>query len=210
MANYCANSIVFYAEDKALLKDLWEKINYCMDRRQCTVKNLLKACGYMEDEAVEIADGRDYFTYLDDSVSEGYGKYYFKADTDSAWNPNMDSFKILLKEKYNGKIKLMYQSEEAGCGIFITNDINGIFFSDRYRLDFDIGKDWITEYFGDYKELVKFIADEFPKAGIKISDSTKAIEYKVKTAYKFKENFGQHFCIDTFSYDIETEGGLAA
>ena len=104
----------------------------------------------------------------------------------------------------------MYQSEEAGCGIFITNDINGIFFSDRYRLDFDIGKDWIIEYFGDYKELVKFIADEFPKAGIKISDSTKAIEYKVKTAYKFKENFGQHFCIDTFSYDIETEGGLAA
>ena len=34
MANYCANSIVFYAEDKEVLKDLWEKINFCMDTRQ--------------------------------------------------------------------------------------------------------------------------------------------------------------------------------
>lgn len=210
MANYCANSIVFYGEDKDVLKDLWEKINYCMDTRQCSVKSLLKSCGYTEDEAAERADGRDYFTYLDDAVTTDYERYYFKADTDSAWNPNIDSFKILLQEKYNGKIKLMYQSEEAGCGIFITNDINGIFFSERYRLDFDMGKDWITEYFTGYEDLVNFIADEFPKAGVKLSDDTKAIEYKVKKAYKFKEAFGQHFWIDTFSYDIEEEGGLVA
>lgn len=56
-----------------------------------------------------------------------------------------------------------------------------------------MGKDWITEYFSDYEDLVKFIADEFPKAGVKLSDDTKAIEYKVKKAYKFKEAFGQHF-----------------
>lgn len=210
MSNYCANSIVFYAEDKEVLKDLWEKINSCMDKRQCSVKTLLKSCGYTEEEAAEIADGRDYFTYLDDAVATDYRRYYFKADTDSAWNPNMDSFKILLKEKYNGKIKLMYQSEEAGCGIFVTNDINGIFFSERYRLDFDIGGDWNTVYFSDYEELVKFIADEFPKAGVNLSDSTKALEYKVKAAYKFKEVSGHHFWIDTFSYDNEEEGGLAA
>lgn len=210
MANYCANSIVFYAEDKEILKNLWEKINSCMDKRQCSVKNLLKSCGYTEEEAAEIADGRDYFTYLDDAVTTDYERYYFKADTDSAWNPNIDSFKILLKEKYNGKIKLMYQSEEAGCGIFVTNDINGIFFSDRYRLDFDLGNEWNTVYFSDYEELVKFIADEFPKAGVNLSDSTKALEYKVKAAYKFKEAYGHHFWIDTFSYDDGLEGGLAA
>lgn len=110
MANYCANSIVFYGEDKDVLKDLWEKINFCMDTRKCSVKSLLKSCGYTEDEAGERADGRDYFTYLDDTVTTDYERYYFKADTDSAWNPNIDSFKILLQEKYNGKIKLMYQS----------------------------------------------------------------------------------------------------
>lgn len=153
MANYCANSIVFYGEDKEVLKDLWKKINFCMDTRKCSVKSLLKSCGYTEDEAAERADGRDYFTYLDDAVTTDYERYYFKADTDSAWNSNIDSFKILLQEKYNGKIKLMYQSEEAGCGIFITNDINGIFFSERYRLDFDMGKDWITEYFTGYEDL---------------------------------------------------------
>ena len=92
MANYCANSIVFYAEDKEVLKDLWEKINFCMDTRQCSVKSLLKSCGYTEDEAAERADGRDYFTYLDDAVTTDYERYYFKADTDSAWNPNIDSF----------------------------------------------------------------------------------------------------------------------
>ncbi len=210
MANYCANSIVFYAEDKTLLTDLWVKINTCIDKRKCRVINILKACGYSEQEAVERADGRDYFTYLDDTVTESCGKYYFKADTDSAWNPNIDSFKILLKEKYDGKIELMYQSEEAGCGIFITNDIKGIFFSERYRLDFDIGKDWITEYFSDYEELVNFIADEFPKAGIKLSDNIKTIEDKVKKAYQFREARGQHFCIDEFVYDTKTKGGLAA
>lgn len=119
MANYCANSIVFYGEDKDVLKDLWEKINFCMDTRKCSVKSLLKSCGYTEDEAAERADGRDYFTYLDDAVTTDYERYYFKADTDSAWNPNIDSFKILLQEKYNGKIKLMYLSEEAGCGILL-------------------------------------------------------------------------------------------
>lgn len=84
MANYCANSIVFYGEDKDVLKDLWEKINFCMDTRKCSVKSLLKSCGYTEDEAAERADGRDYFTYLDDAVTTDYERYYFKADTDSA------------------------------------------------------------------------------------------------------------------------------
>lgn len=205
MANYCSNSIVFFSNNKKMLKNLWNKINICLDNRQHnSVKYLLKLCGYTNNEANEIADGRDYFIYLDDVVHEEEpGVYYFRADTESAWSPNMDTFKSLLNDKYQGKINLLYHSEEPGCGIFLTNDFNRAVFSDKYRLDFDIGDKWITDYYSDFKELVDFVAAEFPKAKITIFDTVDSIVKKVTAAYNLDSEDDKYFCIDVFRYDEE-------
>ena len=210
MANYCSNSIVFYSKSKELLTDLWNKMDSCIEDGDNNIKKLLKGCGCTQEEVDEWADGRDYLVYLDDKVHDDDGLYYFRADTESAWAPNIDSFTFLLEEKYNDKIKLFYQSEEPGCGVFVTNDAEGIFFSERYKMDCSLDGHFITGYYASFEDLLEDINEIFPKAGVTDKDSIEAMEAKIKTAYKIADNIDDYIVIDEFLYDNEIRGGLAA
>lgn len=210
MANYCSNGIVFYSKSKGLLTDLWNKMNTCIDGSNSSVKQLLKICGCTQEQMDEWVDGRDYLVYVDDKVHHEPGLYYFRVDTESAWTPNMDSFTFLLKEKYNGKIKLLYQSEEPGGSIFVTNDAESKFFSDSYRLDFSLDGHCVTGYYVGLEDLLEDIDEMFPKAAVTKADSLEVMESKIKAAYKIADNLDDFISIDEFVYDNEIEGGLAA
>ncbi len=211
MANYCSNSIVFYCTERKPLGELWRKIKFCIDNReQNSVRNLLKVCGYTDEEAAENSDGRDCFAYLDNIERENTGVYYFKADTESAWTPNMDSFQKLLKEKYRGRIKMVYQSEEPGCGIFINSDRNGIFFTDRYRVDFYYKDLSLMEYFSSWTDALQVLRESFPKARLNACLSPDEAKRKIETAYRFTNKTWEYINIDCYQYSEDDEGGLAA
>ncbi len=206
MANYCANSIYFYGSDKKLLTELWKKIDECIDNRENrSVKKLLLLHGYTQDEADELADGRDYFTYLDDSVTAcGKDEYSFCAETESAWEPGMDAFEDLLVRKYRNKIKMVYQSEEPGCGIFVNSDKDGIYFTDRFRISWCYNDKYGTAYFSDWEETVEDLNGNFPKAKIDISTTPAEAEKHIRKAYGLKDGCNDFITVDVFECSEET------
>lgn len=76
-----------------------------------------------------------------------------KLTTETAWvacSELMDK----IAEKYD--LQLFYYSEEPGCGIFETNDVEGQFYSFRYMVDSE--KEGI-EYYDTFEQVAEAIAD---------------------------------------------------
>lgn len=68
---------------------------------------------------------------------------------ESAWN-ELNEVRALIEEQFPG-IKLYYQSEEPGMGIYITNDPTGEYFPDRYCL-------WVENEDSGYYPTIETLA----------------------------------------------------
>lgn len=207
MANYCSNNIAFYSKDRALLQDLFTKINDVLDNtNNHSVYQLMLKHSYSEEAAKKITDCRDYITYAEDKITDlpcGYS--YFKIDIESSWQPNMTTFFYLLQDKYANKISLVYTSEEPGSGVFINTDVDGLFFNYRYRIDYCIEDYYETEYFDTFKEVTDYISEKFPKAKICIFDSPNLIKDKIHEAYITEETYRNfYFYLDRFTCNYES------
>lgn len=102
---------------------------------------------------------------LDYSLESGI----LRLNVESAWG-EMDETRHFIQSKYPG-LKIYYQSEESGMCIYETNDKNGLYFSDKWILDFcDESRNlYLYEYFKDLpavkqylKEHGVFTKDVFP------------------------------------------------
>ena len=210
MANYCSNNIAFYSKDRAVLQDLFTKINDVLDNtNNHSIYQLILKHGYSEEAAKKITDCRDYITYAEDKLTDlSCGYSYFKIDTESAWQPNMTTFFYLLQDKYANKISLVYTSEEPGSGVFINTDVDGLFFNDRYKIDCCLDSNYFTDYFTDFNEVIEFIQEDYPKADVCIYDSPEEIRNKVITAYgsSSEDNF---FYLDRFTCNYESRWNLS-
>ena len=69
---------------------------------------------------------------------------------ESAWG-ELNEVRHLIEEKFPD-IKLYYQCEEPGMGIYITNDDTGQFFPDEYYLWVENGE---TDYYDNLDDLLK-------------------------------------------------------
>ena len=88
-----------------------------------------------------------------------------KLTTETAWvacSELMDK----IAEKYD--LQLFYYSEEPGCGIFETNDVEGQFYSFRYVVDSE--KEGI-EYYDTFEQVAEAIAD---MTGIRLNNISEA------------------------------------
>lgn len=88
-----------------------------------------------------------------------------KLTTETAWvacTELMDK----IAEKYD--LQLFYYSEEPGCGIFETNDVEGQFYSFRYMVDSE--KEGI-EYYDTFEQVAEAIAD---MTGIRLNNISEA------------------------------------
>ena len=70
--------------------------------------------------------------------------------TETAWVPMTDLFRDLA-EKYD--LAMFYCAEELGCEILETNDEEGVFFSDRYRVEDDES----TEFYETFDEVADHV-----------------------------------------------------
>ncbi len=88
-----------------------------------------------------------------------------KLTTETAWvacSELMDK----IAEKYD--LQLFYYSEEPGCGIFETNDTEGLFYSFRYMVDSE--KEGI-EYYDTFEQVAEVIAK---MTGIRLNNISEA------------------------------------
>ena len=83
--------------------------------------------------------------------------------TETAWQ-EMNEWRRFIESCYK-TIKILYVTEEPGCGIYQTDDKEGIFFKSKYILDY--GED--VEYFENMDQAVSFIKNLI---SVKIEEKT--------------------------------------
>lgn len=192
MANMCSNTIYFCSTNKEILERFMDTVDHGDSYIKLFMKN-----GYTEKEAMEHCDGRDYITYCEYEIEKQDDFYYFRVDTETAWDTHIETFHILFKQKYNNEIFAYYMSEEGGMNVFVTNDSEKLFFEERYRVAAQE-----TMYFSTKNELVEYIKEEY---GVEVSiiDSVDKMEKQVKA--KMEEDKRQGYCAIN-KYDIDMYG----
>ena len=164
------------------------------------IYQLFLAHGY-QDVELENIDKGDLIVDCDGVISKQDSFYFFQAETETAWTPNVESLQKLLRERYADKIKLIYFTDASEDGIYITNDYNGVFVNEQYKLDYAEDGESTVEYFKTYDDLLEYIRyflcktvsnlDDFPAMERKIMKNLKADAYcyitHVKYDYELKE-----------------------
>lgn len=96
---------------------------------------------------------------------------YVSISCETAWG-EMPEFRHFLEQQYP-ESKVFYQVEESGCEVYATNDVDGVYFPDRYILDYFDG----IEYFRTLEDAAEYIGatieEEIPPS---YSDIESAIE----------------------------------
>jgi len=183
--NPCCNSLTFVSRNLKLLKKLNQAMNEVIsDPKSNTITNLLAKHNYTYNDITLLVDARDYIDDVDKVLTQKGKCFYFTAETVSSWTPNLLPLVTLLKEKYNSEINLISQSIEPGCGIYHTNDISGIFYPDRFILDFCYNDNYDTEYFEGWNELINYLEKSFPEADISAFDNLNTIIEAIRDKYE--------------------------
>lgn len=103
------------------------------------------------DKTREDYECRGNVTMIDEEITRLYPDYAaVHLVTETAWIPMTDLFRELAAE-YN--LVMFFSAEELGCGILETNDEEGVFFSDRYRVE----DEECTEYYSTFDEVAEHI-----------------------------------------------------
>lgn len=85
---------------------------------------------------------------------------------ESAWD-EPDEVRYFIEAKFPD-IRLYYQCEESGMGIYTTNDDSGQFFPDRYYLWIENGT---TDYYSSLDEVIKAVESETGSKNLNTLDS---------------------------------------
>lgn len=160
MCNYCENVIHLSGPRKPIAK-LWHIIinNYLLHKH--SVRDLLKTHVYKHTESFALCDSRDTIKDVDTKLHKDGKDFSFNVTTKTAGAPNMEPFFMLIREKYNNEIKLLYMSEESGMSIYQTNDEFGTEFPNRYIIDYNISGKSVAKRFETKKELVDYVWKNF-------------------------------------------------
>ena len=205
MANYCSNSIVFCSKDRAKLSVFLRKMSAAFTTRDSHFYNFMVLHGYGNREISAVIDKRDFFTSCDTRLTVKDGTYNFRLDTETAWEPHMDVFRKVLKEKYGNVIQMVYVAEECGSSIFINSDTEGKFLPERYMVDCCHNGEYHKEYFDSYQEAVEWVRGEYTDTGFGKYDSIADIEKKVNNSvYRGEDDlFTMHRFEPEYSYQVE-------
>ena len=201
MANYCSNSIAVFGYDKEKLDEFHNLVVKFFNENSTnnSIRTFVIACGYSNDEALKMTDGRDTIVVGDDAVSEKERLFYFKFQTESALNPNVGVFRKIISAKYGEELDIEHCSEEPGMGIFINTDETGFFFTDRYYLNSCINGEYETEYFESREEVLNWVKSKFPD--ILATTMTYVHKIEEEVCKRIDENGDDFFTLRRFSYD---------
>jgi len=136
MPNWCATSYVFTGPEDQI-KSLHSSIKQLLE--EPSIKKTDFGNGWLGnllykhdiDPDKEDIYCRGSISYLDEIDIEK--ETTFILETETAWRPMLEVFDAIINKNYP-EIQYYYMAEEFGCLLFETNDINGVYFADRYYL----------------------------------------------------------------------------
>lgn len=152
MPNWASTAYVFKAKNQEQAKELYDKIDSLAKMDKPLVPNgfgklwmgcLVNLLGGDWDKVYCRGEIIDY-NLTDDHMS---------IECETAWG-EMEEFRHFIEQQYPDS-KIFYQVEESGNCVYATNDADGVYFPDRYCLDFYDG----LEYFETIEEAAKFIGE---------------------------------------------------
>lgn len=140
MPNWCYTSYVIDGKRKEV-QSLFSKMNNLENRKRPLVGNDF---GKTWLGCLVTKLGGDWQeVYCRGSWSDlDWNGAILRFNTETAWGPMNEVFK-LIKETYPS-LEIYYQAEEDGNGVFITNDTEGRYFRDRYRIEYDCQFEYFT------------------------------------------------------------------
>lgn len=190
MPNWCTTEY-YVVGSKKELSDLNKKMERLENRKESLVKN-----GF----------GNTWLGNLVESLGGDWEKVYCRGQwmcrvynkennsltftTETAWK-EMDEWRKFIESCYK-TIKILFVTEEPGCGIYQTNDLGGVFFKDKYVLDYTED----VEYFETIDQAVEFIEELI---GLKIEDKTvNGIQEKLDEYVEKNDEEDQYFSFHEF------------
>ena len=132
MANWCSNAIVFFTtdNDNSRLKELYEDLQYYQNYKDDTQNAAMGWVGcLLQKQGVDTKELSCRGFISDVELNEGN----VRLSMDTAWGPLSEVYDIIA-EKYG--MNYVYIAEEPSMSVFINTDTEGIYFNDRYYLDF--------------------------------------------------------------------------
>ena len=169
MANNCYSQFTFYVPvgDREKLESFYKFFidNIKLGRITNFFKKLDMTPEYYEAKTENLNNEILSCGNIEEVDKDGKRICCFTVDTESAWRPCPEHFKMLIDYEWQG-IKFDFYAEEVDCGLFINTDKDGVFNPTRYRVYgyyYSMNKDGgneFEEYFENKAELVKFLNDE--------------------------------------------------
>lgn len=169
MANWCYNEIYFVGGTEEQRKNLFEKIKDLNEHSPFDhaskgwIGNLSVACGISVEEVNDEKSKYRVRAFIQD-VDMREGCIYLGVE--SAWSPIDEYLKNLFDAGLSSLegMRYVYSAEEFGNDIWVTNDVDEEFFTERYYLDVFDGP-LEPESFNSEEQLLKFVnSEEFQKA----------------------------------------------
>ncbi len=150
MANWCYSSYVIDGKRKEV-QSLFSKMNNLEKRRRPLVGNDF---GNTWLGCLVTKLGGDWQkVYCRGSWSDlFYEGGLLKFNTETAWGPMNEVFKF-IKSVYPS-LEIYYSAEEDMMGVFITNDKDGRYFKDRFRVEYDCD----YEYFKSIEGVCTYVS----------------------------------------------------
>lgn len=152
----------------------WASTTYVMKAEPVQAKDLYdktESLNQMKEPLVENGFGKLWMGCLVNLLGGDWNKVYCRGEITScsleddhvciacetAWG-EMPEFRHFLEQQYPGS-KVYYCVEECGNCVYATNDSEGLYFKDRYCLDYYDG----LEYFETTETAAEFISERIGK-----------------------------------------------
>lgn len=155
----------------------WASTTYVMKAEPVQARDLydkIESLNQMKEPLVENGFGKLWMGCLVNLLGGDWNKVYCRGEITScsleddhvciscetAWG-EMPEFRHFLEQQYPGS-KVYYCVEECGNEIYATNDTDGLYFPDRYMLDYFDGMEYFTTLEDAAEYIGNIIEEEVP------------------------------------------------
>jgi len=147
----------------------WCYSSYVIDGKRKEVQSLFSKMNNLENRKKPLVDntfGKTWLGCLVNKLGGNWQEVYCRGswsnldwngailrfNTETAWGPMNEVFKF-IKSVYPS-LEIYYSAEEDMMGVFITNDKDGRYFKDRFRVEYDCD----YEYFKSIEGVCTYVS----------------------------------------------------
>ncbi len=155
----------------------WAFSSYVLEGNEQEIKKLNKTLDKLvsrKKPAIENGFGTNWLGCLVNALGGDWQKIYcrgtwedknlegniLRLTTETAWGPTNEVFNF-IQEKFPS-IKYYFASEEPGMCDYLTNDVEGKYFPERYHIDLcDLEGNYDDEYFTTSDAMLEYINENY-------------------------------------------------